>query len=1291
MTEIISNENLPLNDKPTNLINPKPVTNSQIITANNSKYQETSAEIVKEKSKLTSSLKSSETLADLRANINLVADKLEDLLETEETAANVARLLNKITFRLRDSQSQKDILNIAVTEAREALEADRVVIYAFDSNWKGTIIAEAVNRGYKAALGATIADPCFADRYVQRYQTGRISVTENIYQAGLTECHLKQLEPFQVKANLVVPIVANQKLFGLFIAHQCSAPRAWSEPEIDFFSQLASQISYSLVQVMLLEATETAAKQAKLLNEISSRIRENLNPDEIFSVAVAECREVLQADRVIVYSFDSSWQGTVVAESVVRGQAAALAQKINDPCFAQRYVQPYLRGRVSATENIYEAGLTECHLKQLEPYGVKANLVVPLVAKRKLYGLLIAHQCTAPRQWKESEIDFLKQVGTQVSFALDQAILLEEQKNAAKQAQLLNKITSRLRESLNQDTIFDAVVEQTRVALEVDRVIVYRFDEKWQGTVVAESVERPWKVALGDMIADPCFAERYVKAYKMGRVSATENIYEAGLTECHLKQLEPYGVKANLVVPIVANQNLYGLLIAHQCSHTRAWQPGEIDLLRQIATQLGFGLQQVELIEKQKAIALQAQQLNQIISNIRQSLSPDNIFNAAVENTHETLKADRVIVYNFDDKWQGTVVAECVSDGYPASLGAKIADPCFADRYVKQYQKGRVKATTNINEAGLTQCHLAQLEPFQVKANLVAPILAKQKLYGLLIAHQCSNSRQWRSSEIEFFAQVAIQVGFALDQAILLEEQQAATQQAQLLNEIVGRIREYLDPERILEITVQETRKCMKVDRAVIYRFDENYDGKIVAESVVTDFPSIIDLQNEEPCFPMDYVKQYKQGRVGMITNLAEANLTDCHREKLEQWEVKANIVVPIVLKEKLYGLLGIHQCSGPRLWKASELDFLKQLAMQIAYAFDQALLLQEMEKSRQEAEKISQNQQQEKETLQTQIRSFMKDIEGSFEGDLTVRAMVTEGEMGTVADFFNATIENLQDLVMQVQKSAVSVSDTAQNSETLVNQANQNSLDQVESIRRALAKLQVMAKSIQSVAVKARLAQEQVEIGNKTIVAGDQAMNEMVMSIKIVQQTVEKTAKKVKRLGEASQNIFRIVNLIGDLAKQTNILALNASIEAKNAGNEGQDFSMITLEVRNLAEQSAEAAKEIQEIVTQIQTETSEAVSFIEAGQKQVNVGVHSVEAARAKLSEITEVSSQIRTMVGQMAASALAEAKNTSELSKTIQEVAAIATQTSNQSKELASSFNNLLEVAGDLKESVAQFKVD
>lgn len=143
----------------------------------------------------------------------------------------------------------------------------------------------------------------------------------------------------------------------------------------------------------------------------------------------------------------------------------------------------------------------------------------------------------------------------------------------------------------------------------------------------------------------------------------------------------------------------------------------------------------------------------------------------AVHEIRQALKTDRVVVYSFNEKWQGKVIAESVGAGFPRSLGAEIDDPCFADRYVDKYRQGRVQASENIYEAGLTNCHISQLEQFEVKANLVAPIIRASQLLGLLIAHQCDAPRQWQQDDINLFSQIATQVGLALDRALLLEQQ----------------------------------------------------------------------------------------------------------------------------------------------------------------------------------------------------------------------------------------------------------------------------------------------------------------------------------------------------------------------------------------------------------------------------------------------------------------------------------------------------------------------------------------
>ena len=1231
-----------------------------------------------------------EELNSLMSGINEMAEKMQDLLQKQEQVAEQSQILNEITSHIRQNLSLEVIFSTVVQDIREILQVDRAVVYRFEPNWDGIIIAESVGTGWTAALGANLSDPCFRDRYIEPYQKGRVRAINNIYEAGLAECHIKQLEKFEVQANLVAPILANDKLFGLLIAHQCAETKNWQEWEIEILKQLGIQVGYAIDQAILVEKKAETARLAQALNNITFHIREYLNADDIFNATVEDVRDVLQTDRAIVYLFDANWNGTVVAESVGSGWPTALGKKIPDPCFKDRYVKPYQRGRVKATANIYEAGLTECHIGQLKPFEVKANLVAPILFNQKLYGLLIVHQCGSTRNWQEEEIEFFKQVATQVGFALDQAIILQKQQAAAQRSQLLNEITSRIRASLNQEDIFTVAVEDLRQALEADRVIVYRFGENWLGTVVAESVTRGWAKTLNTSIDDPCFREGYIKPYLKGRVNAIANIREAGLTECYISQLESFGVKANLVAPIVANQKLYGLLIAHQCDKPRNWEESDIDFFKQVATQVGFALDQAIVLELQQAATKRAQLLNEITSKIRESLKTEDVFTAAVEETQAALQVDRVVLCKLDEQWRGLIIAESVNLGYKSCLGLRIdGHACLHERTAKQYQKGKVTAIVNIHESEMIKCHVGELEIYHVKAQLIAPILVNQQLYGLLIAQQCDAPRKWKDTESDFFKQIATQVGFAIDQAILLEKQQAAVKQAQLLNEITARIRESLKTERIFNVAVEETRKAMKADRVVVYRFGPNWEGNITAEALNPGGLSILG-GTDVPCFPPDYVEPYEKGRVQVFSDVTKANLSDCHLQQLMDWKVKANVVAPILANQKLFGLLGVHQCSSIRDWQEWEIQLFKQVAIQMGYALDQAFVLEQLEQARTTAEAVATQQRQQKETLQKQIEKFLEDIEGSFSGDLTVRAKVSEGEMGTVADFFNATIENLQQIVIQVQAAATEAAKTAQGSETDVKILSTDAQRQAESITSALTQVQEMVNSIQGVANNAAQARQKVQQANQTIQAGDEVMNRTVAGIVAIQQTVEEASMKVKHLGEASQKISRVVSLISDFANQTNVLALNASVKATRAGEEDQGFALVAEEVRTLAEQSAAATKEIEQIVEEIQTETNEVVNAMEAGMEQVLSGTHLVEETRAKLNSISAVSAQIRTLVEAMAKSAQAQVQTSASVSQNMQEVASIANRTSEQSTDVADSFTKLLRVAQQLQESVAQFRV-
>jgi methyl-accepting chemotaxis protein PixJ len=430
------------------------------------------------------------------------------------------------------------------------------------------------------------------------------------------------------------------------------------------------------------------------------------------------------------------------------------------------------------------------------------------------------------------------------------------------------------------------------------------------------------------------------------------------------------------------------------------------------------------------------------------------------------------------------------------------------------------------------------------------------------------------------------------------------------------------------------------------------------------------------------------------MNDIQTENLTKCHQELLENFQIRGSIVAPILRQKQLIGLLCAHQCSGPRQWEEEEVDLFTQLSMQLGFALDQAALLDYTEKARQEArqeaDEKTEEQRRQKEFLQRRATELLKEVEPVSRGDLTIRAMVTPDEVGTIAESYNTIIKSLREIVMQVQVSSQSVADTASVNESAVSTLSNESRRQMQGIHEALGKIQIMVQSIQGVAERAKRAEMSVQIATQTLQAGDEAMNRTVAGISNIRETVSETAKKVKRLGEASQKISKVVSLINGFASQTNLLALNAAVEASRAGEDAKGFRVVAEEVRTLAQQSATATAEISQLVEEIQAQTNDVISAMETGTDQVVSGTHLVEESRQQLGQISDVSRTINQLVKEISQAAVVQTETSSAVSKTMQQVAAIADATSKQSDTVANSFAHLMQVAEELQISVAQFKV-
>jgi twitching motility protein PilJ len=331
------------------------------------------------------------------------------------------------------------------------------------------------------------------------------------------------------------------------------------------------------------------------------------------------------------------------------------------------------------------------------------------------------------------------------------------------------------------------------------------------------------------------------------------------------------------------------------------------------------------------------------------------------------------------------------------------------------------------------------------------------------------------------------------------------------------------------------------------------------------------------------------------------------------------------------------------------------------------------------------------REKLQRQVIRLLDDVEGASRGDLTVQAEVTADELGAVADAFNLTIQNLREIVLQVKNAAKQVNNNCKDSESFARNNSSDALRMAEELAVTLNSVQLMTESIERVAENAREAEEVAHTSSLTALKGGEAVERTVGGILQIRETVSETARKVKRLAEASQEISKIVAVISQIASRTNLLALNASIQAARAGEAGRGFAIVADEVRQLADRSAKSLKEIEQIVLQIQSETGSVMTAMEEGIQQVIDVTDKSEQSKRALEDIIEVSNRINTLVRSITADTVKQQENSGAVSNVMQSIELTAQETSQESQRVAGSLQTLVSISRDLLTSVERFRVE
>ncbi len=326
----------------------------------------------------------------------------------------------------------------------------------------------------------------------------------------------------------------------------------------------------------------------------------------------------------------------------------------------------------------------------------------------------------------------------------------------------------------------------------------------------------------------------------------------------------------------------------------------------------------------------------------------------------------------------------------------------------------------------------------------------------------------------------------------------------------------------------------------------------------------------------------------------------------------------------------------------------------------------------------------------QAAILRLMNELQGVAEGDLTQQATVTEDITGAIADSVNYTVEELRNLVSQVQGTVSRVTATTEQVEANSTELLATSSEQLREIRDTGESVLQMAGRINNVSTQ---AQETAEVAQQSLQAaesGRQAVQNTIGGMNSIRDQIQETSKRIKRLGESSQEIGEITELISDITEQTNVLALNAAIQAASAGEAGRGFSVVAEEVQRLAERSADATRQIAALVKTIQTDTQDAVGAMERSTQGVVEGTRLSDAAGTALGEIDRVTRMLTELVTQISRQSLSEAQSANVVAANIQHIFAVTEQTGEGTRSTAHMVRELSRTAEELKQSVARFKI-
>jgi diguanylate cyclase (GGDEF)-like protein/PAS domain S-box-containing protein len=923
--------------------------------------------------------------------------------------------LRMMAVGIYPSSQLGEILKMVVTEVRNTLASDRAVIYRILADGDGIVESESVNPQWLSIQGKLIYDSCFPTKWIPQYQAGRFSVIEDVNTHPLDDCCKKILTTFQIKANLVVPILVkspqneeNSVLWGLLIAQQCSIPRQWSSLEIEFLQLLATQLGNAIQPVPQHQhstsrrSPQWGQKQKNAANlpqykfKLTPKTRHKNSPKllrttkelaNIISLADLKAFDRLQTP-IWIYDLDNwqIWWGNTASLHIwnAPSREELLKRDFSDVSEATRirlksYLHQFQQGKtINENWTFYPQG---------QPVAVRCLFSGVQIEDGRMVMLVEAtNQVTeniAPEILRG--IEALHHTTLMISlYTMDGVPLMQ---NPA----ALDCYEDTLHPNSGSDNVFlrhfvDSSIGQQAIAainlgqtFSIDTQVFTTQGIRWH-SIDIRCTRDPVTGNYLMLVNEKDITKQQVALEEQQRAEQ-----ELRWQEALLRSMTDTSLLAFLVVDNRTDEILY---FNHRFCEIWGIEHRESEMRLGALNNNEIIPDCVKLIADVPAFAETCKPLQ-------------SVDNRSVIEDHIPLIDGRTIrrfssqIRDSQDRYWGRLyIFEDISDvcdELRLRIQAEIAIKESEERYrsvitamtegiVLQQADGCITACNDSAEIilGLTAEQMMGRTsidprwrsihedgtPFPGDTHpAIVSLRTGKPLYNVIMGvYKPDGSLTWIAINSQPLFKPDKSTPYAVlttftDITLRKQAQQALQQQVErerMIYAIAQNIRHSLDLEEILNTTVAEVRSFLQTHRVIIYRFQPDWSGVIISESVSPEYKAILNLEMTDSYFVETQGEFYQEGKVKITSDIYSIPMTDCHRELLEKYQVRAKLVVPILQGKKLWGLLIAHHCSAPRHWQTWETSLLEQLAIQISIAIQQSEIYQQLQTANQQLENLA-------------------------------------------------------------------------------------------------------------------------------------------------------------------------------------------------------------------------------------------------------------------------------------------------------------------------------------------------